>query len=74
MFMSAFDVMVEATLSERWTVSRLSKHLVLRVAEDNEVDVVAGGRSVKDVAIPFFVCDCDELRGQSLAGTVTQKT
>jgi hypothetical protein len=59
MFMSAFDVVVEATLAERWTVSRLSERLVLRVVEDSEVDAVAGGRSVEDVAIPFFVYDCE---------------
>jgi hypothetical protein len=68
MFTSAFDVVVEATLAERWTLLRWSEHLVLRVAEDSKVYAVAGGRSVEDVVIPFFVCDCNELKCRLLAG------
>jgi hypothetical protein len=68
MFTSAFDVVVEATLAERWTVSRLSERLVLRVAEDSEVDVVTGGRSVEDVRSPSSCTTVKEPRGRSLAG------
>jgi hypothetical protein len=68
MFMLAFDVVVKTTLAERWMVSRLSKHLILRVVKDGEVDAIVSGYSVEDVAIPFFVCNCNELRGRLLAG------
>jgi hypothetical protein len=68
MFMWAFNVVVEATLAERWMLSRWYKHFFLRVAKDSKVYVVAGGHSIEDVVIPFFVYDCNELRGRLLAG------
>jgi hypothetical protein len=67
-FTSAFDVVVETTLAEGWTVSRLSERLVLRVVEDGKVNAITSKRSVEDVISPSSCTTAKELGGWSLAG------
>jgi hypothetical protein len=68
MFTLAFDVVVEMTLVERWTVLRLSEHLVLRVVEDGKLNAITSRCSVEDVRSPSLCMTAKELGGQLLAG------
>jgi hypothetical protein len=68
MFTSAFNVVVETMLAERWTVSRLSERLVLRGVEDSKLDAITSRCSVKDVRSPSLCTTAKELGGRSLAG------
>jgi hypothetical protein len=66
--MSAFNVVVEMVLAERWTVSRLSERLVLIVVEDSKLDAITSRHSIEDVRSPSLCMTAKELGGRLLAG------